>query len=80
MRSPRSSICSPPAVAPWAGRSIAPAFSTAVSTVAGTVGSRTLSDTWGSGSKAIVSSVTPGGDGSTLAAGSGSLSAVGLEP
>ncbi len=78
MRSPRSSLCSPPAVAPWAGgRSIAPMISTAVSTFAWTVGSRTWSDTWGSGSEAIGSSVTPNGDGSTAAAGTGSPSAVG---
>ncbi len=77
IRSSESSVSSPSAMAPWAGLSIAPAISTAVSIRACAVGSRTWSDTWGSGSGAIVSSVAPGGDGSTLAAGSGSLSAVG---
>ncbi len=43
------------------------------------VGSRTLTDViGGSGSAAILSTVAPCGDGSSVAAGSGSLLAVGL--
>ncbi len=57
INSPESSVSSPSAVAPWAGLSIAPAISTAVSTVACAVSSRSWSDTWGSGSGAIVSPV-----------------------
>ncbi len=55
--------------------SLSATFSHVADTVAG---SRTLTDVSGSGSASILSTVAPSGDGSSVVAGSGSPSAVGL--
>ncbi len=80
IKSSESCNCSPSAAVQWAGFSAAPSCSTVTSTVTCDVASsRTWSEGWwGSGPGAIPSSIAPSYDGSWVAMGSGSPSAVGL--